>query len=298
MKNDREKRVTYPEFYNLPDGDLLFMYRDGSSGRGNLVLNRYHTRTRTWIRLQDKLIDGEDIRSAYWQGNVDVNGGIHVSWVWRETPDVMTNHDLCYAKSTDGGKTWSKSTGEQYRLPITAETAEYILRIPQRSELINQTSMTTDSAGYPYIAGYWRPANDTVPQYQLVYRDSTGWKNSQIGRRSIPFSIAGAGTRRIPISRPQVVVTDRTAFVIFRDAERGDLITVASLTPTNGAGWKIKDLTTSAVGMWEPTYDAVAWTQRKSLFLFVQRVGQGEAEGLENVPPQMISVLEWRPRVH
>jgi hypothetical protein len=36
--------VTYPEFYNLPGGDLLFLYRDGSSGMGNLVLARYHVR--------------------------------------------------------------------------------------------------------------------------------------------------------------------------------------------------------------------------------------------------------------
>ena len=67
MINDKESRVTYPEFYNLPGGDLLFLYRDGSSGRGNLILNRYHTKSQVWTRLQDNLIDGENTRSAYWQ---------------------------------------------------------------------------------------------------------------------------------------------------------------------------------------------------------------------------------------
>ena len=43
-----------------------------------------------------------------------------------ETPDVATNHDLCYAKSTDGGKSWQQSTGEKYQLPFTAKSAEYV----------------------------------------------------------------------------------------------------------------------------------------------------------------------------
>ena len=32
----------------LPDGDLLFLFREGSSGNGDTFLNRYDTATRTW----------------------------------------------------------------------------------------------------------------------------------------------------------------------------------------------------------------------------------------------------------
>ena len=129
-----EKDVTYPEFYNLDGGDLLFAYRSGGSGRGNLVMNRYDVKTRKWSRVQDVLIDGERKRNAYWQLYVDAKGIIHVSWVWRETPDVATNHDLCYARSADGGRTWEKSTGEIYTLPITIANAEVACQIPQRSD--------------------------------------------------------------------------------------------------------------------------------------------------------------------
>ena len=76
--------------------------------------------------MQDVLIDGEKERNAYWQLYIDNANTIHVSWVWRETPDVATNHDLCYACSHDGGVTWEKSTGEKYRLPITVRNAEYV----------------------------------------------------------------------------------------------------------------------------------------------------------------------------
>ena len=78
-----EGNVTYPEFYPLNGGDLLFVYRSGSSGRGNLVMNRYSVKEKKWYRVQDVLIDGEDQRNAYWQLYVDEQGTIHLSWVWR-----------------------------------------------------------------------------------------------------------------------------------------------------------------------------------------------------------------------
>lgn len=103
MTGLRETGVTYPEFYNMPNGDLLFLYRDGESGKGNLVLNRYELASATWTQVQQNLISGEGKRNAYWQACVDDKGVIHLSWVWRETPDVASNHDLCYARSLDGG---------------------------------------------------------------------------------------------------------------------------------------------------------------------------------------------------
>ena len=109
-----EGNVTYPEFYPLSGGDLLFVYRSGSSGRGNLVMNRYSLKEHKWTRVQDILIDGENKRNAYWQLYVDEKGTIHLSWVWRETWHVETNHDICYARSFDNGVTWYKTSGERY----------------------------------------------------------------------------------------------------------------------------------------------------------------------------------------
>src|SRR6185436_18768627 len=58
MTGKKENNATYPEFYRLPDGNLLFLYRDGSSGNGNLMLNRYDTKTKQWTQLQDGWING------------------------------------------------------------------------------------------------------------------------------------------------------------------------------------------------------------------------------------------------
>ena len=299
MIGKHETRVTYPEFYGLPSGNLILLYRDGASGSGNLILNRYDLKTRAWSRLQDNLIDGEGQRNAYWQMAVDKQGSIHLSWVWRESPDVATNHDMCYAKSIDGGRSWRKSSGEHYQLPITARTAEYAWRIPQRSELINQTSMAVDSHGRPYIATYWRPQGESVPQYFVIYFDGRRWGATQVTHRTTAFSLSGAGTRRIPISRPQILVRSRGArsegFLVFRDSERGSRVSVAVCAEMESEAWVIKDLTKESVDMWEPTFDNFVWEKKKEIHLLVQRVGQGEAETLENVPAQMVLVLEWAP---
>ncbi len=171
MIGHEEEDVTYPEFHLLADGDLLFVYRSGASGRGNMVMNRYDVKSRKWERVQDVLVDGENERNAYWQLYVDQAGTIHLSWVWRETWHVETNHDLCYARSLDGGKTWYKTNGQKYELPIRLGNAEYACRISQNAELINQTSMSTDVAGHPYIATYWRSPDSDVPQYRIVWHD-------------------------------------------------------------------------------------------------------------------------------
>jgi BNR repeat-containing family member len=80
MTGDAEKKLSYPEFYKMPNGDLLFFYRDGGSGNGNLVINRYSNKEKKWTRLQTNLIDGEGKRNAYWQACVDANGFIHISY--------------------------------------------------------------------------------------------------------------------------------------------------------------------------------------------------------------------------
>lgn len=300
MNGDLEQRVSYPEFHKLPNGNLIFLYRDGQSGQGNLVIKRYDLHTKTWATLHNNLIDGENARNAYWQACVDAKGTIHISWVWRETPDVASNHDLCYARSTDGGITWQRSNGEQYQLPITAAAAEYACRIPQKSELINQTSMFADAQGKPYIATYWREAGSEVPQYHLVYLDGTQWRIDNLAFRTTGFSLSGGGTKRIPISRPQVVVRTvgkkTVAMVVFRDAERGNKVSVAVKEDLSAGAWKITDLTTASVGSWEPTYDTEYWKQRQTLQLMVQQVEQLDAEGKANIPPQPVRVLEWRSK--
>lgn len=300
MTGVQETKLSYPEFYRLPDGDLLFFYRDGGSGNGNMVINRYSRKERIWARVQTNLLDGEGRRNAYWQSYVDGKGIIYLSWVWRESPDVASNHDLCFAKSTDGGLTWEKSTGEKYTLPINAANAEYAWTIPQKSELINQTSMHADKKGNIVIATYWRSAGDSVPQYQLVYRLKDGWKNIKLDFRKTAFSLSGMGSKKIPIARPQVLIRTvgkkTKAWMFFRDEERQNKVSVVTVSDLNNGRFTVTDLYSADTGSWEPSLDSDLWKSNGQVNLFVQRTVQADSEGLTTTPAQSIRVLEWKPK--
>ena len=297
MTGQDEDRVTYPGFYRLPDGDLIFTYRSGASGRGNLVMNRYDTASKKWERLHNILIDGEEERSAYWQMFVDKKGSIHLSWVWRETWDVATNHDLCYARSDDGGVSWIKSNGDPYRLPITAENAEYAWLIPMGSELINQTSMSADRKGNPYIAGYWRDQGSDIPQYRLVWFDGIRWQQQQVAERKTPFSLSGGGTKMIPISRPQLAIDEKRGrkiiYYLFRDVEHGSKVSLAKNVTGTKSDWEVIDLTDFSVDAWEPSFDTELWKEKQKLHIYVQRSSQGDGEKSTDLEPQPLYLLEY-----
>jgi hypothetical protein len=234
-----------------------------------MVINSYDTTIGKWTQLQNNLLNGEDARSAYWQMCVDSKGYIHLSWVWRESWDVSANHDICYALSKDGGVTWQKSTGEPYALPITVTTAEIAWQVPQNSSLINQTSMTTDAAGNPYIATYWN--NDSIPQYKVVYKAHGKWELLNTNFHKNTFTLGGGGTKNITISRPKVLINKAILYLLFRDAERGSKITLAYVN-LDKKQWQVRDLTEQSVGDWEPNYDQELWEARKQLYIFLQKV--------------------------
>ena len=295
MTGMEENEVTYPEFHRLDNGDLIFVYRDGGSGRGNMVMNRYDLKTKTWQRVQDVLIDGQGERNAYWQMYIDPAGTIHLSWVWRETWLVETNHDMCYARSKDGGKTWMNSMDEPIELPITKDNAEYACTIPQNSELINQTSMTADAKGNPYIATYWRDQDSDIPQYRLIWNDGDQWHSSQVSDRQTPFSLKGGGTKMIPIARPRLVVNEAgEAWYIFRDEERGSKVSMYHSDNILSGNWEVTDLTDFSVNAWEPSLDTELWKTKRQLNIFVQDTRQGDGEQLSETQPQPVYVLEVR----
>lgn len=135
---DLEGRATYPKFFPAPEGDLIFTYRDGGSGNGNQIYNRYDPDTRQWSRLLDEpLVDGEGERNAYIHGPIlGPDHYYHLIWVWRETPDAETNHDLSYARSKDLVH-WEQSDGTPQTLPITLENGEIVAPVPVEQGMIN-----------------------------------------------------------------------------------------------------------------------------------------------------------------
>ncbi|MCD6304492.1 MAG: BNR repeat-containing protein, partial [Planctomycetes bacterium] len=150
MVGPRERRCTYPRFFRGPGGRLIFTYRDGSSGNGDQVYNVYQPKTRTWRRLLDTpLTAGRGKMNAYLRGPVaGPDGWWHVCWVWRDTPDCKTNHDLSYARSRDLVH-WRTAAGEPVELPMTIKTPGLIVDpVPPGGGIINgNTAIGFDAAG-------------------------------------------------------------------------------------------------------------------------------------------------------
>jgi len=305
MVGDAEKSVTYPQFFRLADGDLLFLYRDGGSGNGRLVLNHYDVAHQKWSRRQDNLIDGESQRSAYWDMSVDKNGRLHLAWNWRETPDVASNHDLLYARSEDGGRSWQRSNGSDYKLPITQGSAEVAAVIPQHHNLMNPPAVGANRQGQPVIASYWSPEKDARPRFNLVHRDEQRWHTIPGPEAGLDFTLQGHGTKRPPISRAALLVDtgkDKGAHLIYRDDSRGGRVLAASVddlhnTDPHRPQWHFHYLTERSVGAWEPSIDPAQWQRMKQAQLLLQPVTQldGNDHSGSDTKPTPLSLLIWTP---
>ncbi|HEY5550370.1 MAG TPA: BNR-4 repeat-containing protein [Opitutaceae bacterium] len=305
MTGSLESEVTYPAFLELPGGDLLFLYRDGRSGRGNLVLNRYSVRARTWTQIQPNLIDGEGARSAYTNAVVDRRGVFHLAWNWRSSPDVATNHDIAYARSADGGVTWTSIAGTPLPVPITAANADYALRVGPNRSMMNPPSLAVDGQGRPYIASFWTPEGSDIPQFHLVFRDADQWRVAQVSRRTTPFVLAGTATKRPPLSRAVVAVREpwrkpREVYLVYRDDERSGRIVAAECRDfARPDEWNFRDLTASSVGAWEPSLDPAQWTRMSQVHMLVQQVVQRDGNDTEAAAtePTVVSSMIWSPFV-
>lgn len=193
MTGELESRCTYPHFYNGPGGEFLFTYRDGGSGDGNNIVNVYDLKTKTWKRYSDKpLFDGQGERNAYQVGPArDRNGLYHLAWVWRNTPDCATNHDVSYAQSPDLTH-WRKSDGTPIDLPLTIENTEIIDRVQVGEGLLNSERLSFDAQGRPMVS-YLKFDPKGKSQIYTMRLEKNGWKRYQTTDWSDRWYFSGTG---------------------------------------------------------------------------------------------------------
>ena len=176
-----EAKVTYPHFFNGPDGRLYFKHRYGSSGNGVELYKAFDTETLEWRQLhQTAFVDGEGERNGYFAGpTLEQDGWFHLAWVWRETPSANTNHDVSYARSRDL-LSWETSDGNPLKLPIRLATAEVVDAVQVGGGLLNgNTPVGLDPKGRPMIA-YQKYGPDGNSQVFLSRKESSGWKSVQV----------------------------------------------------------------------------------------------------------------------
>lgn len=210
MTGRDEDRCTYPLFFTLADGRLLFRYRSGESGNGDWITNNYDTTTQTWRRHIDTLLfDGQGQRNAYPLSPVlGPDGFYHVSWVWRESPDCSTNHDLGHARTRDFIH-WETAGGTPLALPITLATQGVVVDpIPVNGGILNGNghigfdSQHRPVLSYPkydaagnsqaHIARFEGGSWNIVPLTTWNYRHDFSGKGT-LGRSEIDLDIVRPG---------------------------------------------------------------------------------------------------------
>ncbi|AQR75307.1 BNR repeat-containing protein [Sphingomonas sp. LM7] len=220
-----ERSMTYPEFLKDAGGRLIFKYRDGGSGRGREIYNVADGEG--WKRLIDApLVEGEGKRSAYFVGPVlGPDGWFHLSWVWRDTPDAATNHDLSYARSPDLVH-WQRADDTPLPLPIRLDAADIVDPVPVRGGMINNnTPLGFDALGRPVIAFHKFDAAGNT-QVFVARRQERRWRVTQASDwKGFRWAFGGMGSLDFRLRVAAPIVAGSTLIVpVIRDGKAIDLL--------------------------------------------------------------------------
>jgi hypothetical protein len=194
MVGTNEQSVTYPEFFPGPSDSLIFIYRDGGSGNGNHIFNRWASNS--WSRLLGTpLTDGQGARNAYPVGPIQgPDGTFHLVWVWRDSPDAATNHDISYVRSSNL-TSWVAGNGSAVTLPITISTPNVIVDpVPSMGGMINNnTKVGFDAEGRPVVGYHKFDANGYTQLYNARY-EGDRWVVRQTTDWTYRWNFGGQGT--------------------------------------------------------------------------------------------------------
>jgi hypothetical protein len=264
-KGKRVDSVTYPRFWQTPEGGLQFCYRRGGSGGGDRMMVDYVPETGTWKNTRQvdsgkgtfKDARGKSPGRCSYPNGYDYGpkGKLHVTWVWRERTGGP-NHDIMYAYSEDHGKTWRKNSGAVFDGPPHVNAPGItVVNISRAYGLMNTQAQAVDSAGRIHTvmwhctdasikAGKIKPSEPTWgPEdgrnYHHYWRDEKGkWQH-----RELP-GIAG--------NRPKLFIDrDDNCYLIFSRKSaakrmdwdiyfsKGDLVIMAATAKSQWTDWQV-----------------------------------------------------------
>ncbi len=194
MTGNDENSCTQPQFIINNNNELIFTYRDGGSGNGKRIYNIYDTKTEKWRRLLDKpLLSGEGKMNAYHYGPAKgPDGFFHLAWVWRDSPDCSSNHDLNYARSRDLVN-WETGSGKPLELPITARTAEVVDPVATGEGMLNGNTMISFDAEKRPMITYHKFDKDGNTQLYQARLENGKWKNYKITDWKYKWDFSGGG---------------------------------------------------------------------------------------------------------
>jgi len=259
LEKGRSIRITYPRFWQTPDGGLQFCYRQGGSGNGDRMLVDYDAETGAWVNTR-QIDSGQGLfeddmgksqsRCSYPNGYAYGPGGkLHVTWVWRESSQG-SNHDLMYAYSEDRGNTWLNNRGEALPAPAHVNSPGIrVVDIDRGHGLMNTHGQAIDSLGRVHVVvwhctdqslraagsepGEHRWGPPAARRYHHYWRDANAvWHHIEL-----PVAVG---------TRPKLFMDDDdNAYLLCSDAwtrkifsTKGDLTILAATSRAHWKDWK------------------------------------------------------------
>ncbi|QCT04044.1 Dockerin type 1 [Paenibacillus algicola] len=274
-----ETKVTYPRFIDVPNGNLQFIRRSGGSGDGDTILYTYNgNSTHSWkkngiIISSEGNYNGSTSRNAYLDRPQYFNNKLYLTWVWREAPDAMTNHDIMFAYSEDYGATWKNNSGTVVATtesdPMKVSTAGLKVRtINQNHGLMNHGYSYVDDKGRVHVVTSHAPeGNPNYSTWELARADAKYthyWRGTdKVWRKNVMNSV--------PLgSRSQIVFdSNNTGLMIFN---QGNRVKIAAATEANN--WNDWGLiyTNNAMYSQSPSLDFQRWKTEGILSLLTQEI--------------------------
>jgi hypothetical protein len=183
-------KVTYPSFFNAPDGTLFIAFRDNlnDSYRAGMrfgAMGRYELETRTWTMLGNEVTElsfpNKVDQALFWDNSggafayqgykircaFSPSGRLHVSWPISKNPrqpdiNIAANQHThtMYAYSDDKGDTWFQADGTEVTPPLGADNVEPVF-VSETETLYNNTAIafTSDDRG---IVGHYDSATTAM----------------------------------------------------------------------------------------------------------------------------------------
>ncbi|KAI8961259.1 hypothetical protein F5Y11DRAFT_231737 [Daldinia sp. FL1419] len=300
--------ITYPRFIQL-DQSLLFSFRTGKAGLGDDHLAVYGTPKDSGKPYSYSILGtnlkGED-NNPYIHGLDVRNGRLHATWVYRgfvwyegwDDPldtkhkqqrgpnSAENNHNICYAYSDDGGRSWRNGEGGLIADLAKGESVRpdapgiVAFDIPKGSGLSNQEAQAVDHEGGVHVLN--RDAVGGEQKWKHYYRSPEGiWT-----QHALPHvqGVQGGKRGRLAVSK------DDDLYLILPD-HSAPVLTILKASKTSDYSeyelvWQEKGFPPT-----EPLVDTTRLDHDNVLSVFTRSSNGGD---IESTPGVDVVVLDFK----
>jgi len=284
--------ITYPQFYNAEKTSLLFYRVDA-----DIYVKEYERNSKQWkLKYGGPLLTADGADSVYIDKLAIDGNFIRLSWVYRiaSESDLVLNDGIYSIHSDDGGQTWRKSDEEAYNLPIKRGDVAKFVEIPENIGIINQNASFVKNELYCLSVLKQSETTGLFQIYLYIFSKDRLLCLREISNNKYDFPLRGRGTLSLALSRPSVAISEKNIHVIYRQNKTATIASVAigGACADDWSYYHLPDL----LGNWEPNFDPLAWSNDRTLAIYIQSARQGANDKMVAGPPAKAYLYEIKER--